>query len=118
MRVTNLLGHKNQYLVWHNDTAYFQSYDTVMCKVEQTDSGNTLTMISNYWSVTTGKHMRTFLYETDMLDAVHDLIYKYKHFSTYKDFMQRAHTVKKSFNGIITVEYTDTKGELVTYICV
>lgn len=61
--------------------------------------------------------MRSFLYETDMLDAVHDLIYKYKHFSTYKDFMQRAHTVKV-LNGIITVEYTDTKGEVVTYICV
>lgn len=122
MRVSNLLGHKNQFLVEDdNGNISFQSYDTYMAVVRNSvEEGyvRELEMKSHYWSATTGKHMRAFLYETHMLDAVYDLIYKYKHFRTYKDFMQRAHTVKVLNNGVITVEYTDTKGALVTYICV
>lgn len=116
MRVSNLLGHKNQYLVWHNDTAYFQSYDTVMCKVEQTDSGNTLTMISNYWSATTGKHMRAFLEEVCMWDIVLDLIHKHKIFKNLKDFMERAESVKL-FMGDVTVTYKTPKGDTKSYTC-
>lgn len=121
MKVSNLLGHKNQFVVEDdNGNISFHSYDTYMAVVRNSfDDGyeRVLEMKSNYWSVTTAKHMRAFLDKANMLDAVYDLIYKYKHFRTYKDFMQRAHTVKL-LNGIITVEYTNTKGELVTYICV
>ena len=118
MRVSNLLGHKNQFIVEDDKgNIGFQSYDTYMAVVRNSGDARELEMKSHYWSVTTGKHMRAFLYETHMLDAVHDLIYKYKHFRTYKDFMQRANIVKV-LNGIITVEYTDTKGKLITYICV
>lgn len=35
MRVHNLLGHKNQFMINDLDAYYFQSYDTMMCKVVQ-----------------------------------------------------------------------------------
>ena len=122
MRVSNLLGHRNQFIVEDdNGNISFHSYNTYMAVVRNSledGYGKELEMKANYWSATTGKHMRVFLEETHMLNSVYDLIYKYKHFKTYKDFMERAHTVKVTNSGIITVEYKDNKGELVTYICV
>lgn len=120
MKAHNLLGHKNQFSIYHNDAVYFQSYDTLMATLTQSSEGSyceTLEINSHYWSATTGKHMRAFLEETHMLDTVLDLIFKYKIFRNFKSFMERAHKVKV-LNNIITVEYTDTKGELVKHICV
>ena len=100
MKAYNLLGHKNQFMITDYDASYFQSYDTLMCKVVAGDLGDTLTMLDNYWSATTGKHMKEFLEETYMLDIVLDLIYKHK-----------------IFKGDITVEYKNTKGESVEFTC-
>ena len=116
MKASNLLDHKNQFIINDWDAYYFQSYDTMICKVVQGDLGDNLKMLSNYWSATTGKHMRAFLDETRMLDTVLDLILKYKLFRNFKDFMERANIVKK-LNGIITVDYTNEKGEFVVYTC-
>lgn len=119
MKVFNLLGHKNQYIVYHDDAIYFQSYDTLMATLTQSFEGGygeTLEMNSHYWSVTTGRHMKAFLDETRMLKTVSELIHKYKLFRNFKDFMERANIVKK-LNGIITVDYTNEKGEFVVYTC-
>ena len=119
MKVFNLLDHKNQYIAYHDDAIYFQSYDTLMATLTQSFEGSygeTLEMNSHYWSATTGKHMKAFLEKTHMLDTVLDLIYKYKLFRNLKDFMERANIVKK-LNGIITVDYTNEKGEFVVYTC-
>lgn len=51
-------------------------------------------MLNNYWSATTGKHMRDFLEEVYMWDIVADLIYEHKVFKNLKDFMGRVKTVK------------------------
>lgn len=117
MKVFNLLEHKNQFIVYHADAIYFQSYDTLMATLTQSFEdgyGETLEMNSHYWSVTTGKHMKAFLEETHMLDPVLDLIFKYKLFRNLKDFMERANIVKVH-KGIIDVSYTNTKGNLATY---
>ena len=119
MKVFNLLGYKNQYIVYHDDAIYFQSYDTLMATLTQFFEGGygeTLEMNSHYWSATTGKHMRAFLEETRMLDTVLDLILKYKLFRNFKDFMERANIVKVH-KDIITVDYTNEKGEFVVYTC-
>lgn len=116
MKAYNLLGHKNQFMITNYDASYFQSYDTLMCKVVAGDLGDTLTMLDNYWSATTGKHMKEFLEETYMLDIVLDLIYKHKIFKNLKDFMERANKVKL-FMGDVTVEYKNTKGESVEFTC-
>ena len=78
--------------------------------------GKTLEINSHYWSATTGRHMKAFLDETRMLKTVSELIHKYKLFRNFKDFMERANIVKK-LNGIITVDYTNEKGEFVVYTC-
>lgn len=116
MKATNLLGHKNQFIINDWDAYYYQSYDTLICKVVQGDLGDNLKMLNNYWSATTGKHMKAFLEKTHMLDTVLDLIYKYKLFKNLKDFMERANIVKV-LNGIITVDYNNEKGETVVYTC-
>lgn len=116
MRAYNILGHKNQFMITDYDACYFQSYDTLVCKVIQGDLGDVLTMMDNYWSATTGKHMRAFLEDTYMLDIVLDLIYKHKIFKNLKDFMERANKVKL-FMGDVTVEYKNNKGEEVTFTC-
>lgn len=116
MKASNLLGHKNQFMINDCDDYYFQSYDTMICKVVHWDFGANLTMINNYWSATTGKHMKAFLEEIRMLDTVLDLIFKYKLFRNLKDFMERANIVKVH-KDIITVDYTNEKGEAVTYTC-
>lgn len=116
MKASNLLGHKNQFIINDWCAYYFQSYDTMLCKVIQGDLGDNLIMLNNYWSVTTGKHMRAFLEETRMLDTVLDLILKYKLFRNFKDFMERANIVKVH-KDIITVDYTNEKGEFVVYTC-
>lgn len=116
MKVSNLLGHVNQFIINDWDAYYFQSYDTLMCKVIQGDLGDNLTMIENYWSVTTGKHMRAFLEEVFMWDIVLDLIHKHKIFKNLKDFMQRVSTVKL-FMGDITVEYKNLRGDIETFTC-
>lgn len=119
MKATNLLGHRNQFIIYHDDVVYFQSYDTLMATITQSFEGSygkTLEMNSNYWSSTTGKHMKAFLKETHMLEAVLDLIHKYKLFRSLKDFMESANIVKVH-KDIITVEYMNKKGEAVTYTC-
>lgn len=112
-------SHKNQFIVYHKGVVYFQSYDTLMATLTQSfegSSGKTLEMNSHYWSATTGKHMKSFLEETNMLNTVLDLIHKYKLFNNIKDFMERANIVKV-LKGIITVDYTNEKGETVVYTC-
>lgn len=119
MRVSNLLNHKNQFIVYHNDAVYFTSYNTLMATLTQSFEGGygkTLEMNSHYWSATTGKHMKAFLDEAHMLNTVLDLIHKYKLFRNLKDFMERANIVKV-LKGIITVDYTNKKGETVVYTC-
>lgn len=113
MKVSNLLGHKNQFIINDWDAYYFQSYDTVMCKAVHGDLGDNFTMLENCWSATTGKHMRAFLEEVYLLDIVLDLIYKHKVFRNLKDFMERVSTVKL-FMGDVTVTYKAHRGETKT----
>lgn len=116
MKATNLLGHKNQFMINDWDAYYFQSYDTMICKVVQGDLGDNLTMLDNYWSATTGKHMRAFLEEVYMWDIVLDLIHKHKVFKNLKDFMERTQTLKL-FKGDSALEYKNNQGESVTFTC-
>ena len=116
MKVSNLLGHKNQFIINDWDAYYFQSYDTMMCKVVQGDLGDNFTMLENYWSATTGKHMQAFLEEVYLWDIVLDLIHKHKIFRNLKDFMLRVNTVKL-FMGDITVEYKTHRGDTETFTC-
>lgn len=116
MRAYNLLGHKNQFIITDWDASYFQSYDTLICKVVSGDLGDNLTMIDNYWSATTGRHMKAFLEDTYMWDIVADLIYKHKIFKNLKEFMEKVQKVKL-FMGDITVEYRNNRGEVVTFTC-
>lgn len=119
MKVFNLLGHKNQFITYHADEVYFQSYDTLMATLTQSFEGSygeTLEMNSHYWSATTGRHMKAFLEKTHMLDIVLDLIYKHKIFKNLKEFMEKAQKVKL-FMGDITVEYKNNRGEVVTFKC-
>lgn len=119
MKVFNLLGHKNQYIVYHYDTTYFQSYDTLMATLKRLFKGcyvKKLEINSHYWSATTAKHMKAFLEDTYMLDIVLDLIHKHKIFKNLKDFMQRVSTVKL-FLGDITVEYKNLRGDIETFTC-
>lgn len=116
MRVSNLLGHVNQFIINDWDTYYFQSYDTMMCKVTQGDLGDNFVMLENYWSATTGKHMRAFLEEVCMWDIVLDLIHKHRIFRNLKDFMERAEAVKL-FMGDVTVTYKTLRGDTKSYTC-
>lgn len=119
MKVFNLLGHKNQYIVYHDDAVYFQSYDTLMATIRHSFNGGyseTLEINSRYWSATTGRHMEAFLEETRMLDTVLCLIREHRVFKNLKDFMQRVSTVLL-FMGEIDVEYKNNKGETETFIC-
>ena len=116
MRVSNLLGHVNQFIVNDWDTYYFQSYDTLMCEVTQGDLGDNFVMLENYYSATTGRHMRAFLEEVYLWDIVLDLIHKHKIFRNLKDFMLRVNTVKL-FMGDITVEYKNLRGDSETFTC-
>ena len=110
MKVSNLLGHVNQFIINDWDAYYFQSYDTMMCKVVL---GDNFTMLENYWSMTTGKHMRAFLEEVYLWDIVADLIHKHKAFKNLKDFMERVETVKL-FMSDVTVTYKAHRGETKT----
>lgn len=117
MKVFNLLNHKNQYMVYHGDSIYFQSYDTLMATLRQSFNGGyseTLEINSRYWSATTGRHMKAFLEETRMLDTVLCLIHEHRVFKNLKDFMQRASTVNL-FGKDIEVEYKNNKGETETF---
>lgn len=111
------MNHKNQFIVYHNDAVYFQSYDTLMSTFTQSFEGGygrTIEMNSHYWTPTTGRHMKAFLEETHMLKTILNLIFKYKLFKNLKDFMERANIVKVH-KEIITVDYTNEKGETVVY---
>lgn len=116
MKATNLLGHVNQFLINDWDAYYFQSYDTLMCKVIQGDLGDNFTMLENYWSATTGKHMRAFLEEVHLWYIVDDLIYNHKVFKNLKEFMERTQTLKL-FMGNVTLEYKNNSGDVVTFTC-
>lgn len=116
MKASNILGHKNQFIINDGYASYFQSYDTLICKVMAGNLGGTLTMIENYWSATTGRHMKAFLEQTHMLYIVLDLICKHKIFKSLKDFMEKAQKVKL-FMGDITVEYKNNRGDVITFNC-
>ena len=116
MKVYNLLGHKNQFIINDWDAFYFQSYDTMVCKVVQGDLGDNFTMLENGWSATTGKHMKAFLEEVFLWDIVADLIHNHKVFRNLKDFMGRVETVKL-FMGDVTVTYKNNMGETETFTC-
>lgn len=116
MRVSNLLGHKNQFIINDCNVYYFQSYDTLMCKVVQGDLGDNLTMLSNYWSATTGKHMKAFLEEMHLLYIVLDIINNHRVFNSFKEFMEKVQKLKL-FMGVVTLEYKNNQGELVTFTC-
>lgn len=117
MKVYNLLGHKNQFIIINDlDACYFQSYDTMMCKVVHGDLEDNFTMIENYWSATTGKHMMAFLEKVHMLDIVLDLIHRHKVFKNLKDFMERVETVNL-FMWAVTVTYKNNIGETETFTC-
>lgn len=119
MKVFNLLGHKNQFIVYHYDTTYFQSYDTLMATLKRLFKGGyvkKLEINSHYWSATTAKYMKAFLEETHTLDTVLKLIHKYKLFRNFKDFMERAETVEL-FMMELTVNYKNNRGEVITFTC-
>lgn len=116
MKAYNLLGHKNQFVITDWDASYFQSYATLICKVVAGDLGDNLTMLENYWSATTGRHMRAFLEEMYLWYIVEDIIYNHKVFKSLKDFMERVQKLKL-FMGTVTLEYKNNQGELVTFTC-
>lgn len=116
MKVSNLLGHANQFLITDWDVCFFQSHDTMMCKVVQGDLEDTFKMLENGWSATTGKHMRAFLEEVYLWDIVADLIHNHKVFKNLKDFMERVKKVKL-FMGDVTVTYKNNMGETETFTC-
>ena len=64
MKVQNMLSPRsgkevaNQFIIYHNDKVYFQSYDTIIAVKE----GGKITLDRNYWdySVTTSKYRNEF----------------------------------------------------------
>ena len=116
MKVPNLLGHANQFIINDCDVSYFQSYDTTICKVVQSGLGGNFTMLENYWSATTSEHMKAFLEEVHMWDIVSYLIHTHKVFKNLKDFMERAKTVELSLL-VVTVTYKNNVGETETFTC-
>lgn len=116
MKVSNLLGHANQFLIRDWDVCFFQSHDTMICKVVQGDLEDTFKMLENGWSATKGKHMKAFLEEAHMWDIVEDLIHNHKVFKNLKDFMERVKKVKL-FMGDVTVTYKNHMGETETFTC-
>lgn len=119
MKVTNLLGHKNQFLIEDdNGNISFQSYSTYMAVVSNSfEEGyeRELEMKSHRWSVTTGKHMAEFLRETHMMNAVDTLIAN-RVFRSLKDFMQNAEIMQVRDDRVCVV-YTNKKGELTNCKC-
>lgn len=116
MKVSNLLGHVNQFIIIDGDVCFFQSHDTMICKVVQGDLEDTFKMLENGWSAPAGKHMRAFLEEVYMWDIVSDLIHNHKVFRNLKDFMGRVETVKL-FMGDVTATYKNHRGETETFTC-
>ena len=114
MKVSNLLGHVNQFIINDGDVCYFQSHDTMMCKVVQGDLEDTFKMLENGWSAPAGKHMRAFLEEVHMWDIVEDLIHKHKVFKNLKDFMERVKKVNV-FLWAVRVTYKNNMGEYETF---
>ena len=114
MKVTNLLGHKNQYIVEDDyGNLSFQSYDTCMAVVRNSfEEGyeRELEVKSHLWSATTRKHFMEFLKETHMVNALDTLIDN-KVFRNVKDFMLRAELLQVRDDRICVV-YTNRKGEL------
>lgn len=116
MKVTNLLGHKNQFLIVDDEgNIGFQSYDTYMAKVcyPSGDEYIQLNMKSNYWSATTGRHMAEFLKQTHLMSAVNTLI-ENKVFKNLKDFMHNTFVMQVSRFSIY-VEYSNKYGEADNY---
>lgn len=114
MKVSNLLGHVNQFIINDCDVCYFQSDDTMICKVVQGDLEDTFKMLENGWSATKGKHMKAFLEEMHMWDIVSDLIHNRKVFKNLKDFMERVKKVNV-FLWAVTVTYKNQMGETETF---
>lgn len=64
MKVSNLNQTKNQFVITdENGTRFFQSYNSIICKIEK---GNKVTLDERFWnySKTTGKYRNIFLGET------------------------------------------------------
>ena len=118
MRVANLLGHKNQFIIYDDQgNIGFQSYSTLMAKVfyaSRADSRQ-LNMESNFWSATTGRHMAEFLRVTHLMSAVNTLI-ENKIFRNLKDFMQNTDLLLVSKYSIC-VRYTNKKGIKTEFVC-
>ena len=111
MKVTPILGHRNQFMIVDDfEVVHFQSYDTHMAKVTAIDGPETLQlrMLSNYWSVTTAKHFKVFLEENRLWSAVQELIDR-KIFKNLKDFMQRVGIMQVS-RFRIYCEFIDKDG--------
>ena len=106
MIVANVLGHRRQYVIYDdNGNTWFQSYCTLMAVVND----GCLEIKTNFWSVTTAKHMSEFLKVTHMMDAVKALI-KHKVFENMKDFMYRCKSIKVTPYEYSCV-YITTEGE-------
>ena len=116
MKVSNLLNHRNQFIIYDDEgNVGFQSYNTYMAKVcyPSGDEYIQLNMKSNYWSVTTGRHMAEFLRATRLMSAVNTLIDN-KVFKNLKDFMTHADVMQVS-RFKIYIEYEDKDGYMTNY---
>ena len=116
MKVSNLLGHADQFIINDCDVSYFQSDDTMICKVVQSRLGGNFTMLDNHWSATTSENMKAFEEEVHMWDIVSYLIHTHKVFKNLKDFMERVKTVELSLL-VVTVTYKNNVGETETLTC-
>lgn len=71
MKVRNMTSSRgntiaNQFIITNKDIEYFQSYDSIIVKVNKKHYPQKITLDKNYWdySVTTGKYRNQFLGET------------------------------------------------------
>lgn len=63
MRISNFM-HINQYTIETENKIYFQSYDSIIAKVENTEHGKILTLGVHWdYSRTTMRHLYAWLYE-------------------------------------------------------
>lgn len=95
IRVYNLL-HKNQFVIEDNRDVYFQSYQSIIAKI---DYDCDLTIYENYnYSATTSKHLKIFL-ENYMWNnsAVFDELIKKKSVSKSLDIMMKKGLIIKGW---------------------
>ena len=111
MYVTQVLGHKNQYMVSLDDGAIvkFQSYETHICTIVKEMGQVSLIMEHNTWSATTGRHFVAVLKDnyayTPCMSCIEHGIFK-----NMKDLMYRLKSLRGDNHGI-EVTYKDNNGE-------